>query len=156
MQNFGRLLVKLRDMIIGQKLNKENTLIEFLVPSMKENGKVVLEKVREPCDGLMELPTKDFGRTTMLLGKVSSFMQQETFMKVNGGETGQMVKVHTKVEMEGSTMVNGKTIYSTVKVEKIGLMAVGLKVFIIEDRKKDKESTGGQTDQHTPANGHRI
>ena len=59
---------------------------------------------------------KAIGRTTKLMGLADSFMQMETYTKVNGWMIKLMAKALTSILMDRDMKVNGSTINSTDKV----------------------------------------
>jgi hypothetical protein len=89
--------------------------------------------------GLMDLSTKENGKTTRQMGMANLYMQTETFMRVNGRMIRHMEWATTSMRMELPIMESGKMTNSMGRELKHGLIVQNMKASIMKVKNTERE-----------------
>lgn len=108
--------------------------------SILVNGSTELEMALVAKCGLMVQDMKDTGNLIKLTVKENWYMLTVTFTKVSGSMIKLMVKVPTLMLMELTITVIGSMISNMDLVWRVGQMVQNMRVIILMERKKAKES----------------
>jgi hypothetical protein len=120
------------------------------------NGLVDLEMVRESKYGQMELATREIGKTIGLTVMANLYTLTVMFTKVTGLMTKPTEKEHIYMSMVLGMRASGKMIYNTEEGEKVGLMALSMKVTTLPVKSMVREFTAGVMAHVILENGKRI
>jgi len=99
--------------------------------------------VTENRPGQMALNTLVSGEKIELMEKVNSYMSMEIYMMDSGQTIKRTVLEFTDMSMERCTRANGKMIYSTVEVLKLGQTKAATKVNMLMAGNMVLEVTNG-------------
>ena len=114
-------------------------------PDMRDTGSKISSMVKAKRSGQTMPATRENTKTVRSMDVVNSFGLTDQLTPVISSRTIFTVSEFTRGQMGENMMANGKTTRWTEKVSSLGLMAVNTKDNTLMIKKRDRESSPGQT-----------
>ena len=114
-------------------------------PDMRDTGSKISSMVKVKRSGQTMPATRENTKTVRSMDVVNSFGLTDQLTPVISSRTIFTVSEFTRGQMGENMMANGKTTRWTEKVSSLGLMAVNTKDNTLMIKKRDRESSPGQT-----------
>ena len=127
-----------------------------MVQNTEDNGKVNIDMDEVNKFGKMEQDTRETGDIIKPMVREHSGTCTETSTMGNGEMTRRMVMAFILTQMEQSTKVIGKTIYSTAMVSNNGQMGQSMLETMCKGVSMGRAVTLGKMDQSTQVAGERT